>query len=156
PESPGDPPALGSVCPWAARSAARAADSIRRLRLLAARLAPGTRARAGDRVLGGGAGGSRTRPRPAHGQAASGGAELPGRDRGLRAAATAVGPGESPGTAGAGHAVHDTRGRVCGLAAPLHRSGRSPRRDPHLRPHAERDGTTGRVLPQYRRAAFAV
>ena len=155
-DSPGSPAAVRRLHARAASNAARAADSVRRLRLLAARLVAGARARAGDRVLGKRAGGGAPRARSAHGQAPSPGAELPRRDRGLRAVAYPVGSGESAGTAGAGHAVHDARGGVRGPAAPVYRPGRPAGRDSHFRPHAQRDGTTHRVLPQHRRAAVAV
>src|SRR3989454_4087170 len=155
-DPPGDHPAVRRVCARPAVALAGAADSIRRLRFLAAGVVTGRRAAEGDRLLERGAGGGFTRSRPGQRQATAGAAELSRRDGDLLRPGAVAGPAEAVGAAGASHPLHDPRGQLCRLAAPLYGPGRHPRRNPDRRPHAERNGTPDRLLPQYGGVALAV
>src|SRR5204862_2026869 len=152
----GDQLVVRGVCAWAAVAAAGLADPVCRFWLLAAGVVTRRRAAAAAGVLAGGVDGGARGAGPAYRQAAAGRAELSRRHGVLRAAGAVGGAAESAGAPGPSHAVHDSRGQFCGLAAPLYGAGRPAGGDADYRPHAARNGAAGRELHQRRGAARAV
>ena len=146
-----DPRGLGAlrgIPPRRPLAAAGAGHPVRRLRRLAARLAPGRGAPGAARLLD-----QPARPLAAPGAAdRSAAARGPQRPRRRAIRDHSQGPprrGAGARAAGRGDAVHDAPGRLPGAAAPLLRPGRHRRRLADRRPRPRRAGGPHRLLRQH-------
>ena len=138
-----------------ASGAGAAADPVRRLRPVAARVAVGGDAGQRARVLAASSRGRARRPRPAARSPARGRADLHGAPRRASRRRRRAGCAPRPQPARGCHALHDRPGRLQGAARSPQRPGRRVRRRPRGRPPPRRDGAAHRRLHQHARAAHA-